>query len=329
VDIVEKLDAALAKMATIRNFDRQWTLCCSASLPERRVFQEHLQRKWSSGLGVDRRTGPAGFQLRGRRRRKTMTVVSPICLDAKTRLETEINALRRRLARAHRILAAGKIWPLTKGHVSARIPGSDNVVILGRINSEGRSLIDTDIDDIATVDLEGNWLEGRIEPVDERFLHLEIMKTRPDVNSIVHAHPPMAMAFGIANVNILPVGNRGAIFAPRVPILDFDRPIDTPERGQMCRDALGDGLALVLKNNGVAVCGDTIENAMMATFALEETAQLHWTAAQLGRVDQISPGEVGSALTGARREEYYSHVWGHYARMDPWFEGAEKNPRLT
>src|SRR6516165_5331415 len=75
-----------------------------------------------------------------------------------------------RLERAHRILTAGGIWPLTKGHVSARIPGTDHVLILGHIHSEGRSLIDTDIDDIVMVDLDGNWLEGRIEPVDERYL---------------------------------------------------------------------------------------------------------------------------------------------------------------
>ena len=148
--------------------------------------------------------------------------------DPSNAQETEILALRRRLAKAHRILTAGGIWPLTKGHASARIPGTDRVLILGHIHSEGRSLIDTDVDDIVTVDLEGNWLEGRIEPVDERFLHLEIMKARPDVTSVVHAHSTYATAFGIAGVNILPVGNRGAIFAPQVPILDFDRQLDTP-----------------------------------------------------------------------------------------------------
>src|SRR5215469_14200141 len=188
-----------------------------------------------------------------------MTLHRPIHADAKTTVETEVLNLRQRLAKAHRILTAGGIWPLTKGHVSARIPGTDNVLILGHIHSEGRSLIDTDVDDLVTVDLDGNWLEGRIEPVDERFLHLEIMKARPDVNSIVHAHPPIATAFGIANVNILPVGNRGAIFAPMVPILDYDRQIDTPERGRMVSDLMGDGYAVVLKNHGVAVAADTIE----------------------------------------------------------------------
>jgi ribulose-5-phosphate 4-epimerase/fuculose-1-phosphate aldolase len=252
-----------------------------------------------------------------------MTIHSPIHPNAKVTTETDILALRRRLAKAHRVLTAGNIWPLTKGHVSARIPGTDKVLILGHIHSEGRSLIDTDVDDIVTVDLEGNWLEGRIEPVDERFLHLEIMKVRPDVTSVVHAHPTYATAFGIAGRNIFPVGNRGAIFAPQVPILDFDRQIDTPERGRMVRDVLGDGLAVILKNHGVAVCGDSIENATIATFALEETAQLHWIAAQLGPVGKISTGEVRSVLTGARKEEFYSHVWGHYARLDPW----EKNGR--
>jgi len=251
-----------------------------------------------------------------------MNVHRPTYADAKTTMETGVLALRRRLARAHRILTAGGIWPITKGHVSARVPGTDQVLILGHIHSEGRSLIDTDVDDIVTVDIEGNWLEGRIEPVDERFLHLEIMKARPEVTSVVHAHPTYATAFGIAGVNIVPVGNRGAIFAPQVPILDYDRQIDTQERGRMCVEAIGDSMALILKNHGVAVCGDSIENATIATFALEETAQLQWIAAQVGTVQKISTGEVRSVLTGARKEEFYSHVWGHYARLDPWFSGT-------
>src|ERR1700716_1349004 len=97
--------------------------------------------------------------------------------------ETEIVLLRRRLAKAHRVLTAGGLWPLTKGHVSARIPGTDHVLILGHIHADGRSLKHTDVDDIVTVDLEGNWLEGGVEPVHESYLHLERMKAGPDVIS--------------------------------------------------------------------------------------------------------------------------------------------------
>src|SRR3984893_15164610 len=232
--------------------------------------------------------------------------------------ETEILLLRRRLAKAHRILTAGGIWPLTKGHVRARIPDTDRVLILGHIHADGRSLTHTDVDDIVTVNIEGNWLEGRVEPVDERFLHLEIMKARPEVMSVVHAHPTYATAFGIANVNILPVGNRGAIFAHLVPILDFDRQIDTPERGRMASEAMGESCALVLKNHGIAACSDSIENACITAFALEETAQLQWIAAQIGPVQKISSGEVRSVLTGARKAEFFAHDGGHCAEMDPW-----------
>ena len=134
----------------------------------------------------------------------------------------------------------------------------------------------------------------------------------------MHAHPPIATAFGIAGVNILPVGNRGGIFAPHVPILSFDKQIDTPERGRMVAEAIGKGRAVVLKNHGVVVTSDTIENVCITVFALEETAELHWRAAQLGKVEPITNAEVRSVLTGARYEEYFSHVWGHYEALDPW-----------
>jgi ribulose-5-phosphate 4-epimerase/fuculose-1-phosphate aldolase len=232
--------------------------------------------------------------------------------------ETEVLALKKRLAKVHRIITAGGIWPLTKGHVSCRVPGTEHVLILGHIHSEGRSLANTDVDDLVTVDLEGNFIEGRIEPVDERFAHTEVYKARPDVWAVAHAHPPMATAFGIADVNILPVGNRGAIFAPRVPILGFDKQIDTPERGRLVVEALGAGCAVVLKNHGVVVTSDTIENVCITLFALEETAELHWRAAQLGKVEPVSGAEVKRVMTGARYEEFFSHVWGHYEALDPW-----------
>jgi ribulose-5-phosphate 4-epimerase/fuculose-1-phosphate aldolase len=227
-------------------------------------------------------------------------------------------SLKKRLAKVHRIITAGGLWPVTKGHVSCRVPDTDHVLILGHIHSEGRSLIDTDVDDIVTCDLEGRFIEGRIEAVDERYGHLAIYRARPDINAVIHAHPTKATAFGIAGVNILPVGNRGAIFAPSVPILEFDKQIDTPERGARVADKMGQGYAVVLKNHGVFVASDTIENVCIALFSLEETADLHWRAAQLGKVEVISSGEVKSVMTGTRYEEFFSHVWGHYAEMDPW-----------
>ncbi|MGQ0751107.1 MAG: class II aldolase/adducin family protein [Betaproteobacteria bacterium] len=235
--------------------------------------------------------------------------------------ETTVLALKKRLAKVHRIITAGGLWPITKGHVSCRVPETNHVLILGHIHADGRNLANTDVDDIVTIDIDGNFIEGRVEAVEERYAHTEVYKARPDVHAVIHAHPTMATAFGIAGVNILPVGNRGTIFAPHVPILDFDKQIDTPERGRMAAQALGKAPAVVLKNHGVVVASDTIENVCISLFALEETAQLHWYAAQLGKVEPISDGEVRRVMTGTRYEEYFSHVWGHYAALDPRHTG--------
>ena len=233
-------------------------------------------------------------------------------------METQVIGLKKRLARVHRIITAGGLWPITKGHVSCRVPGTDRVIILGHIHADGRNLADTDVDDLVTVNLEGEFIEGSVEPVDERFAHTEVYKAHPEVHAVAHAHPSMATAFGVAGVNILPVGNRGAIFAPKVPILEFDKQIDTPERGRMVVQALGGGCAVVLKNHGVVVTSDTIENVCITLFSLEETATLHWRAAQLGKVDPLTNSEVRSVMTGHRYEEFFSHVWGHYEALDPW-----------
>ena len=235
--------------------------------------------------------------------------------------ESTVLALKKRLAKVHRIITAGGLWPVTKGHVSCRVPGTNHMLILGHIHADGRNLADVDVDDIVTTDIDGNFIEGRIEAVDERFAHTEVYKARPDVHAVIHAHPTMATAFGIAGVNILPVGNRGAIFAPHVPILDFDKQIDTPERGRMAAEKLGKGAAVVLKNHGVVVCSDTIENVCISLFSLEETARLHWYAAQLGKVEPVSNAEVRSVMTGTRYEEFFAHVWGHYEAMDPRARG--------
>lgn len=234
----------------------------------------------------------------------------------------EVESLKRRLAKAHRILTAGGMWPLTKGHVSARLPGGDRLLVLGHVHGEGRTLDTVGPADMSTVDLAGRLIEGHPHPVDERFIHTQVMTARPDVGSAVHCHCTYATALGIAGVHVLPVGNRGGIFAPQVPILEFDGQIDSPERGEMVREALGDGFALVLRNHGVVVASDTVEHACVVAFALEETARLQWIASQVGRPQPISNSEVRRVLTGVQREEYFEHVWQHYEAMDPRPETA-------
>lgn len=231
-----------------------------------------------------------------------------------TDLEDE---LRIRLARVHRILTAGGIWPLTKGHVSARVPGKEAILVLSHIHAHGRTLDTTAAADICTIDFNGNHLAGRVEPVGELYMHTSILKARPEFQSVVHCHSTYATALGVANVNILPVGRRGAPFYPRVPILNFDGQINSAQKGELLVEALGDGCAVVLKNHGTVVAADTPEHAAMLAFALEETARLQSIAASVGTPEGMSEAEARDTMSGHRREEFFDYVWQHYLAMDP------------
>jgi ribulose-5-phosphate 4-epimerase/fuculose-1-phosphate aldolase len=237
---------------------------------------------------------------------------------AGARLSAGLEALKERLAKAHRVLAAGGMLPLTKGHVSARIPGEPQLLMLGHIHALGRTLDTTGPDDLVTVGLDGRPLEGTVGAVGERYIHTEVAARRDDVGAVVHCHPTYATALGVASVSVLPIGNRGGIFAPRVPVLDFDGQIDTAELGALVADALGEGCALVLKNHGIVATGATIENAVVTAFALEETARMQWIAAQVGTPDPLSPSECARVSRGGdEHDEFFAHVWAHYSAMDP------------
>ena len=81
---------------------------------------------------------------------------------------------------------------------------------------------------------------------------------------------------------------------------------------------MGENCAVVLKNHGVAVCSDSIENACIATFSLEETAQLHWIAAQLEARAENFDRRSKERTDRCAQSGIFAHVWGHYAELDPW-----------
>ena len=49
-------------------------------------------------------------------------------------------------------------------------------------------------------DLSGRKIEGERDPSSEMLMHLEVYRQRPDVNAVVHAHPPTATGFAVAGI---------------------------------------------------------------------------------------------------------------------------------
>jgi ribulose-5-phosphate 4-epimerase/fuculose-1-phosphate aldolase len=118
--------------------------------------------------------------------------------------------IKERVALGVRILAYEGVFPLALGHVSERVPGDDLICILsGEVHDRGGTLDRIDAAGIVVIDFDGKLVDGELEPPGERFIHTGIYRSRPEVQSVVHAHPPTAVALSAAGQEGLPVTARG------------------------------------------------------------------------------------------------------------------------
>jgi ribulose-5-phosphate 4-epimerase/fuculose-1-phosphate aldolase len=205
----------------------------------------------------------------------------------------EIATLKEKVALGNRIVFHQGLADY-HGHASARIPGTRKFLIkpmlvpLGTVTS--RDILTVDIDEYKNV-CEENWAKShkkravtRIKvPPRETMIHAAIYESRLDVNAVVHTHQPLATAFSVTGVPILPIYNQAAPFAPETPIFPSPRLIYTVQDGVELCQGLGDRMALLLQGHGVVVVGDTIEYATVHAIYLERTARIQWVASCLGK----------------------------------------------
>lgn len=205
----------------------------------------------------------------------------------------ELEELKKKAALGNRILFHQGLADY-HGHLSARIPRSRKFLIkpvlapLGTITS--KDIITVDIDEYKEI-CEENWAKTgkkrevtRLKvPPRETMIHAAIYEARPDVNSVVHTHQPLATAFSVAGVPILPIYNQAAPFAPKTPIFPSPRLIYTVQDGVEICQTLGDRMAMLLQGHGVVVVGDSLEYATVHAIYLERAAQMQWVASCLGK----------------------------------------------
>ncbi len=222
--------------------------------------------------------------------------------------------IKERVAVGVRILAHEGIFPLALGHVSEKVPGENLICILsGAVHDAGGTLDNIGAAEVVVINLDGQLVEGEMEPPGERFIHTEVYRSRPDVRAVVHAHPPMAVALSAAGQEVLPITARSASFAPRVAIFPYHGQINNPAIGAKVATALGKAHALVLRGHGSVTAGESLEEACMHAVTLEETARQQWIAAAFGKPQSLPEGvdEKGDRSPW-HSPEFYRAAWRYY-----------------
>lgn len=180
------------------------------------------------------------------------------------------------------------------GHISARIPDSD-LFLLAR-HSLGP---DAEAEDFLVVDLQGRKLSGNGDLPGEHPIHLEILKARPDVGSIVHYHGMHSTAFTTSEHRLQPIHLMGTLFHDGIPVYGDPRLVTDAQRGVALAQALGPHRAVLMRAHGAAITGASIEEAVGGTFLFEENAHRAFIAASMGRPLWLEPSlaaEAGSEL---------------------------------
>lgn len=147
---------------------------------------------------------------------------------------------------------------------------------------------------ICKVDKDGKVIESNsgYKPSSEIKMHMRVYRERPDVISVVHAHPMYATGFAIAGIPLTqPIMPEAVITLGSVPIAEYGTP-STEEIPDAISKYLPYYDAVLLENHGALTYGDSLLNAYHKMESLEFYAQLLFIAKQLGGPKELSEEQV-------------------------------------
>jgi L-fuculose-phosphate aldolase len=218
--------------------------------------------------------------------------------------------LKQQLVRCIRMLEHNGIMDYN-GHGSIRLPDDRMLINIGNCQ---RSQLTAD--DICTIDMDGNLLEGNGKPPLEFHLHAGIYKTRADVDAIIHCHPNWSTILSTAGVEYLPVYAQGTLVYP-LPVLDSPNSINNPEMAKALTDKMGNRPAALMKAHGAVTTGKTIIDAFVLLNYLEDNAYRQYMAQQVGTPYSFTEEEIALCTEKLWSPALFQRTWDHFsAKLD-------------
>lgn len=185
------------------------------------------------------------------------------------------------------------------GNLSVRLKGD-------RFLITATALSKRDIDDgaLLVVDGKGSVLEGRRKPFSELDLHLACYRARPEVDAVLHAHPPVATAFGLVGQGqgLEPVAMPEIVVSlgARIPAVPRFMPKDASGVKQVEAHA-AEWDAFLLCGNGALTLGADLSQALLRMELVEHYAKILHAARALGPVAPLADGDLSKLLEARKK----------------------------
>jgi ribulose-5-phosphate 4-epimerase/fuculose-1-phosphate aldolase len=215
------------------------------------------------------------------------------------------------LVAAYRILAEFGIID-AYGHVSVRSETDPGRYLIAR--SLAPELVTAE--DIIENELDSGALHDTRDQVRERFIHGEVYKLRPEVNSVVHNHSPAVVPFSVTQQPLRPIFHMAAFVGLGVPVFEIrdveqgtDLLVKTAKLGQALAAVLGDKPAALMRGHGAVVVGENVQRAVGRSIYLEISARMQLQAMTIagpgGSIAYLDEAEVRAATN----MQDYGRAW--------------------
>ena len=201
---------------------------------------------------------------------------------------TEVMEAAKELARLG--LVAGP-----SGNVSRRLGKKEGKDLLA-ITPSQRPYSSLSPEDIIVVDFDGEPVEGDLVPSSETMIHVHVYQARPDVHSVIHAHPVFGSVAAVAGLEIPPIIDELVILVGgAVKVADYAFPGTENLAINTCK-ALGEMKAVLLRNHGMVGVGDNLQEALDICQLVERAAQIFVYSSLLGKVNLLPPEIVETEM---------------------------------
>lgn len=230
--------------------------------------------------------------------------------------------LRHKVAVSSRITGARGLMRGATGHVSARIPGTDQILIKAKGPDETANEFTTERD-IITIDIEGEILDAPpgLQSPNETAMHLAVYRRRPEVQSVIHSHPDWAVLLMATDSELEPIYRAFnpsglALWKEGLSIFPRSVTITNDELGSQFMDTMGEKNACLLLGHGITAAGKSVEEATSISLNLQELARMNYLAYAIGKPQPIP--DLDSAESPPREGPRQTRDYDRFASFWKW-----------
>jgi ribulose-5-phosphate 4-epimerase/fuculose-1-phosphate aldolase len=191
-------------------------------------------------------------------------------------------ALRVDLAAIYRLSASHGWNDLIYTHISARLPGEEELFLL---NPLGVRFDEIKASDFLRIDLDGRPVDPTPHKIHTAgfVIHSAVHAARPDVQCVLHCHTRAGMAVSAIKDGLMPLTQHAMMFHGRTGYHESEGfALDVYERERLVGD-LGDNIVLILRNHGLLVVGQSVAETFSRMYFLDQACRAQVDILSCGR----------------------------------------------